>query len=367
MMIKIIILVTFGILTLISVHEAGHFIAARLLNVKVRRVSIGFGKVLLRWHDGLNTEYVLCLLPLGGYVQLLDDREQKIAPKDKAYAFNHQPRYKQFIILAAGSFCNFLLAFLLYWIVYSVGITFPTPIIGSVTPHSIASTAGLTPLQKMKTIDNRKVDDWQEVVFCLLMKYGSAKKMDITVQDLKTNQVFKKTLSLSQWRWDALRPDPIRSLGIMPLSPKDKAWSKRFFYTKQYPFYQGWLPAFNQTLSVIELNGVVLVKILTGILSVKVVSGPLGALKAAAFASSQGVLIYLLFLAFMNASLGFINLLPWPGLDGGRILFLGIELITRHTISYAWEVLLSRLGLIILIVFIAETVINDLLRMMMQP
>lgn len=150
----------------------------------------------------------------------------------------------------------------------------------------------------------------------------------------------------------------------MPLSPKDQAWSNRFFYTKQYPIYHAWLPAFNQTVSVIELNGVVLVKILTGILSVKVISGPLGALKAAAFASSQGVLIYLLFLAFMSVSLGFINLLPWPGLDGGRILFLVIEIISRRNISYAWEALLSRLGLIILFVFIAETIINDLLRMM---
>lgn len=194
MLIKVVLLVILGIITLISVHEAGHFIAARLLNVKVRRVSIGFGKVLLRWHDRLNTEYVLCLLPLGGYVNLLDEREQKISPKEKAYAFNHQPRYKQFMILAAGSFCNFLLAFLLYWIVYSVGITFPTPIIAGVTSHSIAATAGLTPLQKIKTIDNRKVDDWQEVVFCLLMKYGSAKKTGYNRSGFKNKSGFQKNI-----------------------------------------------------------------------------------------------------------------------------------------------------------------------------
>ena len=131
------------ILVVVGFHELGHFIAARSLGVKVLRFSIGFGKSLYSWQDKRGTEYVIAAIPLGGYVKMLDETEETVPANELRYAYNHQPFYKKMAIIAAGPLFNLILAFLIYWIIFMVGFTSLAPVIGKVTPKSIAAEAGI--------------------------------------------------------------------------------------------------------------------------------------------------------------------------------------------------------------------------------
>src|SRR3979490_388788 len=128
--------------TLVVVHEFGHYLAARLCNVKVLRFSVGFGRVLASRRLGRDqTEWALAAFPLGGYVKMLDEREGEVAAQDLPRAFNRQSVYKRFLIVVAGPLANFLLAIFLYWVIFMHGVPGIKPVIGAVAPGSPAAEA----------------------------------------------------------------------------------------------------------------------------------------------------------------------------------------------------------------------------------
>ena len=139
----------FALLLLVTFHEFGHFIVARLCGVKVLRFSFGFGRVLARYTSKKGTEYAWSLWPIGGYVKMLDETEGEVAPEDKKYAFNRQPIWKRVIIVVAGPLFNFIFAFFALWLVWMIGIKSLAPIIKQVEPNSVAAQAGLLPNQKL--------------------------------------------------------------------------------------------------------------------------------------------------------------------------------------------------------------------------
>ena len=106
---------------LVTIHEFGHFWVARRCGVKVERFSIGFGTPLLRWRDKQDTEFVLALLPLGGYVKMLDEREGNVSEEDRPFSFNSKTVWQRIAIVAAGPIANFLLAFLAFWLIFLAG------------------------------------------------------------------------------------------------------------------------------------------------------------------------------------------------------------------------------------------------------
>src|SRR3990167_4060188 len=171
------ILVT--ILFVIGTHEFAHFIAARMLGVKVLRFSIGFGKRLFSWSDKKGTEFVFSLIPLGGYVKMLDENEGQVSSKDLPHAFNRQPFYKKFLIVLAGPFANILCAFILYWLIFMIGIVTVKPIIGQVTPKSIAAEAGLKPHQEIISIDDKPLFTWPSIIFRILFRAGNQDQLKI--------------------------------------------------------------------------------------------------------------------------------------------------------------------------------------------
>lgn len=129
---------------LVSVHEFGHFWVARRLGIRVLRFAIGFGRPLWKYvsrKDGV--EYVVGSIPLGGYVKMLDEREGNVAPQDLPYAYNRAPVWKRILTLLAGPFANLIFAVLAYALLFTVGIPSLKPIVGDVTPDSIAARAGL--------------------------------------------------------------------------------------------------------------------------------------------------------------------------------------------------------------------------------
>ena len=142
---------TIGIL--VTVHEYGHYWVAKKFNVKILRFSVGFGKVIKSFKRG-ETEFTLCAIPLGGYVKMLDENEANVADSEKHRAFNRQSVYKRFAIVLAGPVANFLLAILLYALIFIIGVNGIKPIVGSVTDSGFFDQAGLQVGDELLSINN---------------------------------------------------------------------------------------------------------------------------------------------------------------------------------------------------------------------
>jgi regulator of sigma E protease len=437
------------ILLVIGVHEFGHFIVARLCGIKVLRFSIGFGKPLRRWHDKSGTEYVFAAIPLGGYIKMLDETEENVAPEDLPFSYNRQPLYKRVAVIIAGPVFNIIFAALLYWTLFIVGFTTIKPIIGEIKPQSIAAMAGLKPQEEIIQINNVPTSSWYSVTLKILMYSGDRSSMQVTTQAPQTKKTVDHTLDLTHWHMDELRPDPLDSLGITPYYPEIpttigviqenspaaqanlkigdkilaidnkpiKNWLDLVTLVSAAPnksiqlkilrgnntlivpvtigiqrsalFHkQGYLGiapkitlkpellrinkygpleaiprAIEETGLFLKLNFIVFSKMITGKISLRSLGGPITIFESAGTALNQGITPFLGFLAFLSISIGFINILPIPGLDGGHLLFQVIEFIIRRPISVRTQVLFYRIGLILLMLLIVQAVANDIMRL----
>jgi regulator of sigma E protease len=445
-----IFLFIFVIAIVIGVHELGHFLVARWLGVKVLRFSLGFGKSLFSLKDSRGTEYVIAAIPVGGYVKLLDTREDTVAASERHLAFDCQSISKRALILAAGVFCNLLFALIIYWAVFMIGTTIVIPMIGKVVPNSIAATAGLKANQEIVSIDQEKTPTWEAVMLATFFRIGDKGEMQITTKKVAEQKLNYHKLNLANWQIDELKPNPLQSLGIIPYpvnvpiivdkpikatSPDVKKhlregdhilavdnvamqnWWQFFKYIHEHPEQKlnfvverhgdkisipinigykrnlllqkkghigitsafkipqkfqrkisyGFFAAFNQALVTVKnytlLNFIVLGKLIIGKVSILSLAGPLTIFTSASLAFQLGLVAFLSFLAFISLSIGVINILPIPGLDGGQLCFLMVELFRRKPIPLSVQVLAYRLGLIIVVLIMFQAVFNDVLRL----
>ncbi|WP_318393084.1 sigma E protease regulator RseP [Enterobacter sp.] len=204
---------------LITVHEFGHFWVARRCGVRVERFSIGFGKALWRRTDKQGTEFVIALIPLGGYVKMLDERVEPVLPELRHTAFNNKSVGQRAAVIAAGPIANFLFAIFAYWLVFIIGVPGVRPVIGEITPNSIAASAQITPGTELKAIDGIETPDWDAVRLQLVSKIGD-EKTTISVAPFGGDSRQNKTLDLRQWAFEPDREDPVASLGIRPRGPQ---------------------------------------------------------------------------------------------------------------------------------------------------
>ncbi|HAT3956823.1 sigma E protease regulator RseP [Citrobacter freundii] len=204
---------------LITVHEFGHFWVARRCGVRVERFSIGFGKALWRRTDKLGTEYVIALIPLGGYVKMLDERAEPVAPELRHYAFNNKTVGQRAAIIAAGPIANFLFAIFAYWLVFIIGVPGVRPVVGEITPNSIAAQAQIQPGTELKAVDGIETPDWDAVRLQLVAKIGD-EHTTLSVAQFGSNKRQDKTLDLRQWAFEPDKEDPVSSLGIRPRGPQ---------------------------------------------------------------------------------------------------------------------------------------------------
>lgn len=204
---------------LITVHEFGHFWVARRCGVRVERFSIGFGKALWRRTDKQGTEFVIALIPLGGYVKMLDERVEPVIPELRHTAFNNKTVGQRAAVIAAGPVANFLFAIVAYWLVFIIGVPGVRPVIGEITPDSIAASAQITPGTELKAIDGIETPDWDAVRLQLVSKIGDA-QTTVTVAPFGTDSRQTKTLDLRHWEFEPDREDPVASLGIQPRGPQ---------------------------------------------------------------------------------------------------------------------------------------------------
>lgn len=208
-----------AITILVAVHEFGHFWVARLVGIKVLRFSIGFGKPIWSFFDRKGTEFAVALIPLGGYVKMLDEREGEVPPDELHLAFNRKSIGRRMAVIAAGPLFNILFAIVAFWLMLSVGIKSVAPVIGAVLPQSIAAKAGLKPMEEIIGIDGQQTPSWYAVQMGLLSHIGQQDQATMLVKKLKTTVTKTHHLDLSQWAYRANHPNLLASLGIEPYTP----------------------------------------------------------------------------------------------------------------------------------------------------
>ncbi|MBE2895024.1 sigma E protease regulator RseP [Spirabiliibacterium falconis] len=201
---------------LVFVHEFGHFWAARRCGIKVLRFSLGFGKVLLRRKDKQGTEFVVSLIPLGGYVRMLDSSAEPVPAYLSQYDYKQKSVLQRAFVIAAGPLANFLFAIFAYWVIFMVGIPSVKPVIGQVAPHSIAANAALPHDWQIHAIDGQKVHDWNEINMLLTAKLGKS-EVKLSVAPVGSEQLRDRTLNLRQWHYDPQKEAAFTSLGITPV------------------------------------------------------------------------------------------------------------------------------------------------------
>ncbi|CED72138.1 membrane-associated protease EcfE [Aliivibrio wodanis] len=204
---------------LVAVHEYGHFWVARRCGVIVEKFSIGFGKSLWSKTGKDGTEYSISMIPLGGYVKMLDERVDDVPEELKKHAFNNRPLWQRSAIVAAGPIANFLFAVVACWLAFMIGVTALKPVVGHVESNSIFSQAGIESGVELKFISGIKTSDWEAVNMAIVSHIGD-ETMSVTYSDNENIGVdVTKRLDLKDWAFDPEKDSPMLSLGFVPYRP----------------------------------------------------------------------------------------------------------------------------------------------------
>ncbi len=451
------ILVTVGsfivaLAILITIHEFGHFWVARRVGVRVLRFSIGFGRPLLRWrgrHD--ETEYVIAAVPLGGYVKMLDEREEAVPEDQLGRSFNRQRLWKRALIVIAGPASNLLFAVLVYWIIFIVGDPGLRAVIGTVAPQSVAAESGFQPGDELLLIGNQPVKSWETAIFSFSLDALDGQDLRVRVRDA-SGQEHDRWLQGAVLTKLTETPDLLDWLGLEPRRPElpavigeivpgESAQQAGFEVGdrlvaadgRQIPSWQDWVAlvrehagqtilvdverrdgstpqiaitprptdidgkrigrigagvavpehlmddyqvlvryapvaalgqAFNKTLNMSTMMLRVMGRMLIGESSVKNLSGPITIAEYAGRSASSGLNAFVKFLAVVSISLGVLNLLPIPVLDGGHLLYFLIEWVKGSPVSEQIQGQAQTLGFILLAALMLLAFYVDLSRLL---
>lgn len=211
-------IVALGIL--VAVHEFGHFWVARRCGVKVERFSIGFGKSIWRKVGKDGTEYTISMIPLGGYVKMLDSRVDEVPAEMQQFAFDKKALWKRTAIVAAGPAFNFLFAIFAYWLVFLIGVPAVKPVVGDIQPQSIAAQAGLESGMELKAISGVKTADWESVNMQLVSHIGEQTLTMTVVPSDSIGMEQQVTLNLNGWKFDPDSQSAMSALGFRPYTPE---------------------------------------------------------------------------------------------------------------------------------------------------
>ncbi len=339
---------------LIFIHEFGHFIVAKYYGVRVEEFALGWGPKLFSRKKG-ETVYSLRAIPIGGFCNMtgefipdddMDEEERKVyeEAKKNGNCFHQKTLWQRFAIIFTGAFMNFLLAVFVFIFIFMV-YGFPMEasqetIIGDVNPMQPAAEAGLKPGDEITAINNIEVNDWQDMAGIIHDSDGQ-----IEVDFIRENE--QKTVRVTP-EFDEYTENYV--IGIYPVLIPEKVGvinsiKLGFIQTGQYIY--------------MIIFG--FIQMITGEVAAEV-GGPVMIASIVGDAARTGLDRLLQWMAVISINLGIINLLPFPALDGGRILFLGIELIKGKPVNPAKETLVHFIGFVLLILLMVFIVYQDIVR-----
>ncbi len=435
---------------LIVFHEYGHYIVARLAGVKVLRFSVGFGTPLIAKRFGPDqTEWVIAAFPFGGYVKMLDEREGDVDPAEAHRAFNRQSVWRRIAIVSAGPFANFLLAILLYWILFVSGVPGLRPVLGEPPAHTPAAVAKLESGDIVQRVDEVPVQTWQALRWELLehavdrdtvtlelenehgdirfvkldltdigpeeLDAGLLKKIGVVRYDPPIVPVIGEVIPgnpaardglqkgdlvetidgspIEQWSElvAAVRAAPGKSvdfgvvrdgvpltvtvvtdaiddgdtsigrIGAGPLIEQERF--EQLIVNVRYPVGEGLYRAALKMVEVSAFTLRMLGRMIVGEVSLKNLSGPITIADYAGQTAKVGWIAYLNFLALISISLGVLNLLPIPVLDGGHLMYYVVEIVKGKPVSERMLELGQKIGLALLFTLMAFAIYNDISRL----
>ena len=362
-------LVTLGVL--VSFHEFGHFLAARLCGVRVLRFAVGFGKPLFTYVAKNKTEWVIASIPLGGYVKLLDgrDRQQTITVKEESEAFDRKPLWQRSLIVAAGPFANFFLAVALFAVIYVSGAPQLPAILKAPPENSVAAKLGVLEGDRViawQSLPNSNsaplssefepVPSWNALRWILLdvltAKTGFALEMQTP-----SGTSYIQTFLAKDLPEQSSQNDLMLALGILPKSVPLAQWGE----LKLGPFDAIGFAAERAWL-ITKVSMRLMAGIFTGNTSLKQLGGPLSIADMAGKSAQVGWQPFFAFLALISISIGLLNLLPFPMLDGGQLLYDAWELVAGKRVSISMQEQFQKVGFLLLISLSLLALFNDLQR-----
>lgn len=362
-------LVTLGVL--VSFHEFGHFLAARLCGVRVLRFAVGFGKPLFTYVANNKTEWVIASIPLGGYVKLLDgrDRQQTITAADQLEAFDYKPLWQRSLIVAAGPLANFFLAVVLFAVIYVSGAPQLPAILKAPPENSVAAKLGVLEGDRVigwQSLPNpnsvpisgefEPVPSWNALRWILLDALTAESAFSLEMQSPSGNS-YVKTFLASDMPQASPENDPMLALGVLPKSLPLAQWTD----LKLGPVDAIGFAA-ERVWLITKVSVRLMAGLFTGNTSLKQLGGPFSIADMAGKSAQVGWQPFFAFLALMSISIGLLNLLPFPMLDGGQLLYDAWELVAGKRLSISVQEQFQKVGFLLLISLSLLALFNDLER-----
>jgi regulator of sigma E protease len=339
---------------LIFAHETGHFLFAKKSGVGVQKFSLGFGPKLFGFRRK-ETEYLVSLIPLGGYVKMVGEDPQE-EPPDPQKSFSQKPVWLRALIVFGGPAFNFLLAVLLFWVCFVVGIPALTTKIGEVKEGFPAAKAGIKPGDRIVALDGGKTERWNDLaarihdspgrpVRVTLEREGKREELTVIPQATKQKTLFGDEVEV----------------GLLGISP-----DKEFVVERIGPLRALGL-SLTRTYEVSGLMVLSIIRLVQGKIPAKTIGGPILVAQLAGEQARTGIINLILFTALLSINLAILNLLPIPVLDGGHLLFFALEAIRGKPIPLKKRELAQQIGLIILVALMIFAFYNDLFRLWTSP
>jgi regulator of sigma E protease len=339
---------------LIFFHELGHFLLAKSFGVGVEKFSLGFGPKLFGKQIG-ETEYLLSALPLGGYVKMVGEGDDaEISEEDRKRSFADKPPLQRIAIVAAGPVFNLIFAYILFVIIYLMGVPAVTTKVGEVMAGKPAARAGVLAGDTITAVNGKPVSRWED--FAKTIAQGKLVPLEIEVK--RGTQTLKLTMTPESRTAKNLLGENVTQPVIGVAAAGDSVIDH---FPPGEAIYRGGAQCWN----VIKLTALSFVKLIERAIPLDNIGGPIMIVKMAGQQAAAGGVNFLAFVALLSVNLGVLNLLPVPILDGGHLAFFLIELVIGRPVNKKTREIAQQVGLVLLISLMMLAFYNDIARMFM--